>query len=321
MMASEALASAQVAITKVNELIVATGAAVSAVADAALIPLSFEGLKSLDSNLSAAVTAQANFTMTAATGESSVLYTSISWTGPSVTSYSTMSSTALALRTSGGAVATGWYPITTGSFTDEQLATAGATKETRYINGHLIARRNYGEDDAGMSSIQGAGGTSQTGWTQGYASSPTDANNYYRKVVKYSVNLTVDAINMSPSAVAAAVNAAATGGSSLVTRADFVEAPPDLAANYFAHQDWTPYKGSLSMAPSATSIPAPGDFLNIAGDDVPTEWATMAAPVSSTEIDLSTASARVSIGPSPRQDFKSLIDRLRIPAEDNYQAG
>ena len=55
--------------------------------------------------------------------------------------------------------------------------------------------------------------------------------------------------------------------------------------------------------------------------DTPAEWATMAAPVFETQIDLQNGAPRIGIGPSPRQDFSSLIDRLRIPAEDNYQAG
>jgi hypothetical protein len=47
----------------------------------------------------------------------------------------------------------------------------------------------------------------------------------------------------------------------------------------------------------------------------------MAAPVAKTEIQLETGATNITIGPSARQDFKSLIDRLRIPLEDNYQPG
>ena len=59
----------------------------------------------------------------------------------------------------------------------------------------------------------------------------------------------------------------------------------------------------------------------MAAATAPAEWASMAAPVSELSLDLATGAAEVQIGPSPRMDFQSLVDRLRIPPEDNYQAG
>ena len=310
MLVSEALLTAQAAVAKANEIITAQALALDAVAASAQIQLSWTDIKPLDSVLLDAVAAQSDFTMYPSSG-----YTVTLWNG---FGYDTMTTTALALRTSGGALATGWYPIKAGSFTTEQLATAGATKETRYITGDMEAFRMILQSNAGMFVITSNGGGSLGGYVE-----QTSYDSDYRKYVKHAVNLTVDAINMSPSAVAAAVNAAAAAGagSALVARADFVEAPEDLAANYFARQDWTPYRGTVSLTPSAPYIPVPGDFLNIIGADTPAEWATMAAPVYETQIDLATGSPQITIGPSPSQDFKSLIDRLRIPAEDNYQAG
>ena len=161
------------------------------------------------------------------------------------------------------------------------------------------------------------------GYTQ-QSSSPSaeDITAWSRAALWYEVNITVDAINMAPSAVAAAVKAAAASGSTAyIERAEFVEAPPDLAANYFARQDWTPYKGRISMSPTAPDFPAPGDFLSVRGEGLPAEWAAMKVPVSELSIDLRTGAATVAIGPSPRMDFSSLVDRLRIPPEDNYQPG
>jgi hypothetical protein len=100
-----------------------------------------------------------------------------------------------------------------------------------------------------------------------------------------------------------------------------VEAPADLAANYFARQDWTPYKGRLAFTPAVADKPAPGSFISIRGEGIPSDWSSMAAPVAELSLDLRTGVASVSIGPSPRMDFSSLVDRLRIPPEDNYEAG
>ena len=324
LLANEALLSAQTAILKVNQLITATGASVTAVADAALINLTFDGLKSYDSNLQAAVTAQPGFTMGASAGSSYTLYTGIGIEGGSPWIYTTtMPTKSLALRTITGALATGWYPIKSGSFSDADLATAGATKETRYITGDFVTSFNI-NGSAGATVLLNAGAGNIQGWTSNYAIDSAHADAYWRKYVKWPMNISVEAINMSPSAVAAAVNAAlngAAGNSAFINRAEFVDAPDGLAQNYFERQDWTPFKGTIALSPSVSNIPVPGDFINITGTNTPAEWATMAAPVASTEIDLSTGMPKLTIGPSPRQDYRSLIDRLRIPVEDNYQAG
>lgn len=320
---AEALTTAQKAVAMAQASVDAVGAAITATAASAQIPLTWAGILPLDSNLGAAVAAQPGYSMYASSGTSITLYQGSSWSGTPPSTYTTtIYPTAVALRTSGGALATGWYPITSGAFTAGELATAGATKETRYIKGSMVSMRLINDGDVGMASIQGAGATSLAGWIDGYGGNQAGSDDDWRKYVKYDINIAVDAIDMAPSAVAAAVTAAAGSGSSaLITRAEFVEAPPDLAANYFARQDWTPYKGSIDLAPSAPYIPVPGDFINITGTDTPAEWATMAAPVFETQIDLRTGAPRIGIGPSPRQDFSSLIDRLRIPAEDNYQPG
>ena len=321
---SDALTTAQLAIIKINELITATGASVDAAAATAALSLNWATALANDSNLQAAVTAESGFSMSP--GGYYAYYNSPDWDDGS--GQSSYGGTAPYLATAVGAVATGWYAIKDGAFTSAQLATAGATKETRYMQGQFSHVRAGTTGRTGGQASLWAAAVGQCTFINGYtqqSGSPSyaDVNNWGRAALWYRVNIPVDAINMSPSAVAAAVKAAAAGtqASGFIERAEFVEAPPDLAANYFARQDWTPYKGTLDLTPSAPYIPVPGDFINVTGTGTPPEWATMAAPVYETQIDLRTGAPRIGIGPSPRQDFKSLIDRLRIPAEDNYQAG
>lgn len=321
-LASEALNSAQIAIDKVNEVIVATAAAVDAAAASAGLPISWETCVARNTTLQALAAAYPSFSMSPSSGETIELYTN---SAPYSSTKASKTGTALTLRDVSGNVAAGWYPIKTGAFTDAQLATAGAIKETRYIRGDLFSEhQGAGKSDgqAYLETNDSGNSRNLSGWiTQTYSSSFWDI--YRRYYLWYYVNIPVDAINMSPSAVAAAINAAGAGAeiNSFITRAEFVEAPEGLASNYFSRQDWTPYKGSVTFAPSVSNIPVPGDFLNLRADDAPAEWATMAAPVYETEIDLQSGSSRVGIGPSPRQDFKTLLDRLRIPPEDNYTEG
>jgi hypothetical protein len=257
-------------------------------------------------------------------GGSRTLWTTIGCGGGSPgTTTTSYSASGVSLVTSGGAAATGWYPIVTGAFTPEELTTAGATKETRYLRGWLLADTSGGS--AGQASLEAAAPSDTVdiaGYSQNYE--PNCANTYlwFKRYFWYRCDIAVDAINMAPSAVAAAVTAAANSGSSaLISRAEFVEAPDDLVRNYFERQDWTPYKGTMEHSPSVPDIPMPGEFIDVLADDAPPEWATMKAPVFETEINLSAGAPRIGIGPSPRQDFSSLIDRLRIPQEDNYEPG
>jgi hypothetical protein len=323
---SDALTSAQLALIKINELITVTGASVDAAAATAALSLNWATCLERDSNLQGLVSAYPGTTM-------SVGSISTNWCDGSGTdhvanhnSLASVTVPGLYLANSNGSSATGWYAIKAGAFTTAQLQAAGATKETRYIQGALHLEQSYSSTLYNKYLNLESAAPAQTffyrGYNRAYASWVHDSTND-EGLVRYNVNYPVDAINMSPSAVAAAVKAAAAGtsASGFIERAEFVEAPADLAQNYFAAQDWTPYKGRIDCSPSVAEIPAPGDFINVSGSGIPAEWAAMKVPVAETSIDLATRAASVTIGPSPRQDFKSLIDRLRIPAEDNYQPG
>lgn len=218
------------------------------------------------------------------------------------------------------------YPVSGSPFTAAQLSIAGATQTAGFIGGNVIASTSDGLGNRGFPNYG-------YGYKNGYYLTLDLANAGWRQYVYRTVNVAVNFLSKAPSVIRAALqaNAAATqanstvtaavGNAALINRAEFNPAPANLAANYFARQDWTPYKGSLSLDPKAADFPEPGDYLNIAADTTPAEWASMAAPVSELSIDLATGAAEVKIGPSPRMDFQSLIDRLRIPVEDNYQAG
>jgi hypothetical protein len=321
---SDALTSAQLALIKINELITVTGAGVDAAAATAALSLDWAACLERDADLQAAAAAQPGFTM--GPGGYFSLYSSIGCSGGASGNLNSYNTGGLYLGNANATAATGWYAIKPDAFTTAQLNTAGATKATRYISGKLLTYRVALASNTGMNVLQTNQPTkcqAYTGWTQGYTFYCADEADYYRKYLSYTAFYPVDAINMSPSAVAAAVKAAAAGtqASGFIERAEFVEAPPDLAANYFARQDWTPYKGSLTLAPTAPDFPAPGDFLSVRGEGLPAEWATMKVPVAELALDLRTGAATVAIGPSPRMDFSSLVDRLRIPPEDNYQAG
>ena len=222
--------------------------------------------------------------------------------------------------TSGGAAASGWYAITAAAaaaWTTEELAAIGVTKRTGYYGGDLFWESRYHGNvtaSAGCDSLAAITASRVEAW-HAYAGVSI-------RTLWFRVAMPVTIIDAVPSTVSAAL-AANNAGYSLdfIERAEYVDVPDDLAANYFTRQDWTPYKGSISMSPTAPDFPAPGDFLSVRGEGLPPEWASMKVPVSELSIDLRTGAGTVAIGPSPRMDFSSLVDRLRIPPEDNYQPG
>lgn len=321
MLVTEALTTAQKAVAMAQASVDAVGATIDAAAATASLPLSWETCVARNTTLQAAVTASPGFTMSPDNGG---LYELYIYSSPTYDFKTSHAGTPLSLTDSGGYYASGWYPIATGAFTAQQLAEAGATKETRYIRGDLFRSHAGAGSNAGMNYLETndpANCETIDGYIeQTYNSDQWTANR--RHYLWYRVNIAVDAINMSPAAVAAAIKAkAAAGSSAFIERAEFVEAPPSLAKNYFNRQDWTPYKGSVSLTPSAPELPAPGEFISITGEAVEPGWKKMMAPVAERSIDLQTLESTITIGPSPRMAFSSLVDRLRIPQEDNYEPG
>ncbi len=220
--------------------------------------------------------------------------------------------------------APGW-PVPTGTFTDAQLVTAGATKASGSISGQVVFETGVNAPQYGYPVL--ANGYPDKAYTSSTAA--TAAQKIY--CVATVSPIAVDLLSKAPSVIRSTLYAQAaaaltyqTGGAantSFIDRAEFVEAPADLALNYFTRQNWTPFQGQLSLAPSAPVMPAPGDFVGIFAADLPPEFATMATPVSALSIDLATGASTVTLGPSPRMTYSSLQDRLRIPPEDNYKAG
>jgi hypothetical protein len=316
---SESLKAALYAKAEVNKLIIAGGGTVTA--DTPSVDLSWDTCRTRDTNggLPGAITAEAGFSMVP--GTQSISFSSSDDvyqydTGSNVIdgpyrNGKTLAVTPLYLTDATGTPLPTWYACIPAYFTDEQLIEVGATRVSGIIKGNLIKYNSTPVLSAGDTYLR-----------DNFMSARRIMWNSSKLYVRYSVNCPVDALSMSPAAVMSLLAANNDGDNAqLFSRAGYASIPPDLAANYFARQDWTPYKGSLSLAPSVSNIPMPGDFLNVSGSHTPAEWATMAAPVAETEIDLRTGAPRITIGPSPRQDFRSLVDRLRIPAEDNYQAG
>jgi len=217
-----------------------------------------------------------------------------------------------------------------GYFSDAQLAAAGATKQSGTLSGDMVVNLGNAANPGLTSSLAGwpssnypnaaAADAAWQHWYVQHVSVAVDFLSLSPQVIRQNlINLAYAAVYSPPATLPG--SGAGVDTSVFVDHASYVEAPPDLAANYFAHQNWLPYQGTLAFAPSADRVPMPGNFVSLAGGGLPAEFATMATPVAATTIDLATGTATVTLGPPARMTYASIQDRLRIPVEDNYQPG
>ncbi len=211
-----------------------------------------------------------------------------------------------------------------GTYTDAQLTAAGVTKTSGLIVGQMMFHK--------PSSGNHGYATILSGWTTNIHTSQASADAdwqswQYATLAGTPVDFLSQSLVSINNYLAQLAATAATGVSpgsgttSFIAAAEFVEAPTDLALHYFNRQDWTPYKGQLTLSPTAPHIPMPGDFVSITSSALPTDYGAMATPVAEMLIDLETGASIVTLGPPARMTFASIQDRLRIPPEDNYQPG
>ncbi len=232
---------------------------------------------------------------------------------------------------------TSGYPVAGTPYTSQQLADAGATSTPGYLSGYVMANKKFGSNYGHNALV--------SGWPNKSYTNQAQVDAAYQSWVWAVINLPINFLSKTPSQIRQALinkyqselppippeptappapgPPIQTGSVStnIISRAEYNEAPPDLAYNYFQSQDWTPYKGTIQLHPEAVAFPSPGDFVSIRGRNAPAEWSTMAAPVSALKIDLKTGAAELTLGPSARMDYRTLVDRLRVQPEDNYKEG
>ena len=326
---TNALATAQASLTAANAAVVAVNAQINATYQAAMeaIPVTasnyaFNTQSYVVANDSACTSGKANTNLLWGQGQPYFYGTQSPSAGgfatPAVGLYFVYASTPTVARSVAASCV-----VSPGTFTDAQLASVGVTKTAGLVKGTIAYRGVY----TGVINVGGIYGGVQ--WWSGYANWTDTAHQawWYFSVTGTSVDiLSASAYSVAQALAAVAYNAShpvttGTAATSFVSLAAFVEAPPDLALNYFIRQNWLPHQGQLTLSPNAGHIPEPGEFVSVSAADLPSEFATMATPVSELLIDLDTGSSTVTLGPPARMTFASLQDRLRIPPEDNYQPG
>jgi hypothetical protein len=105
-------------------------------------------------------------------------------------------------------------------------------------------------------------------------------------------------------------------GFDATSRYSFLSPPAGLAENLRTAQNWVPYKGTIELLPDA----ATGDNLlpkkfNLAGSLTPA--ATAGALAKEVEHAFAREVTRILLGAPPRQDYRTLVNRVRRSGQDN----
>lgn len=115
-----------------------------------------------------------------------------------------------------------------------------------------------------------------------------------------------------------AVKATQSTGGAVYAPSDysFIFPPTGLSAFLLSAQNWLPYEGSINLVSEdvgATRIR--GCKINISNSS--SQFATMGALVASEVLDIQTGSTTINLGPAPRNDYRTIVDKIRKTSQDN----
>jgi hypothetical protein len=96
----------------------------------------------------------------------------------------------------------------------------------------------------------------------------------------------------------------------------FIKPPANLAANLLAAQNWIPYEGSITLEERDVGLfRYRGTKVNILNSL--SAFSTMGALVSGESLDISTGTTVISLGAPARNDYRTLVDKIRKTSQDN----
>jgi hypothetical protein len=96
----------------------------------------------------------------------------------------------------------------------------------------------------------------------------------------------------------------------------FINPPANLAANLLAAQNWLPYEGSIQLGQEDVGgTRYRGTKVNIANSL--SRFASMGALVSGESLDIETGRTTIDLGAPARNDYRTLVDKIRKTSQDN----
>lgn len=158
-----------------------------------------------------------------------------------------------------------------------------------------------------------------------YFSAPQD---YFNKTANWTINKTgysgFQAAATNPSVLVKAtpftmsVQATESTGGAVYAPSDysFIYPPLGLAAFLQGAQNWLPYEGNINLVQEDVgAVRYRGCKINISNSL--TEFAAMGALVESETLNISNGSTSINLGCAPRNDYRTIVDKIRKTSQDN----
>lgn len=96
----------------------------------------------------------------------------------------------------------------------------------------------------------------------------------------------------------------------------FIAPPADLAANLLAAQNWIPYEGAITLEEEDVGTTRyRGNKINLI-NSIPA-YSTMGALVSGESLEIESGRTTISLGAPARNDYRTLVDKIRKTSQDN----
>ncbi len=114
------------------------------------------------------------------------------------------------------------------------------------------------------------------------------------------------------------VKATQSTGGTVYAPADysFIFPPTGLADFLISCQNWLPYEGSINLVSEDVGATRyRGCKINIINSS--SQFASMGALVASEVLDIQNGSTTINLGPAPRNDYRTIVDKIRKTSQDN----
>ena len=96
----------------------------------------------------------------------------------------------------------------------------------------------------------------------------------------------------------------------------FIAPPADLSANLLAAQNWIPYEGAITLEEEDVGATRyVGNKINLI-NSIPA-YSTMGALVSGESLEIESGRTTISLGAPARNDYRTLVDKIRKTSQDN----
>jgi hypothetical protein len=96
----------------------------------------------------------------------------------------------------------------------------------------------------------------------------------------------------------------------------FIAPPADLAANLLAAQNWIPYEGAITLEEEDVGATRyRGNKINLI-NSIPA-YSAMGALVSGESLEIESGRTTISLGAPARNDYRTLVDKIRKTSQDN----